>query len=106
VMFQCFLGWQGVVFTIRAIPTSTGHSDTCAPIAVNLPCSSIIPAACKPSNALRTLSAGGADTHSNFIRSFIPSDFNWRMGVVISVRVISGEVVNGRLLKVDDVYNL
>ena len=94
------------IFTIRAIPTSTGHSDTCAPIAVNLPCSSTMPAAYRPSSALSTLSAGGAETHSNFIRSLIPSDFNWRMGVVISVRVISGEVVKGRILKVDDVYSL
>ena len=88
------------------MPTSTGHSDTCAPIAVNLPCSSTIPAAYKPSNALSTLSAGGAETHSNLMRSLIPSDFNWRIGVVISVRVISGEVVSGRVSKVDIVYSL
>ena len=106
IFFQYFVSWRRVIFTIRAIPTSTGHSDTCAPMAVNLPWSSTIPAACKPSSALSTLSAGGADTHSNFMRSLMPSDFNWRMGVVISVRVISGEVVNGRILKVDIVYNL
>ena len=75
--------------------TSTGHSATFSPMTVSRPSSPIIPAAYRPSNARSTLSAGGLDTHSNFIKSSIPKLFSCRMGVVRSVRVISGGVVGG-----------
>lgn len=90
---------QQSLVTIRAMLTSTGHSATFSPTGVRRPSSPTIPAAARPSKALRVDSAGGAVTHSNFMRSSIPKAFNWIMGAVMSVRVISGGVVRGKVEK-------
>jgi hypothetical protein len=90
--------------TILAIWTSIGNSATRSPTGVSRPSFPIIPAAKRPSRARRTLSAGGAETHSNFIRSSIPRDFSCRIGVVMSVRVISGGVLVGREANTDSGY--
>jgi hypothetical protein len=83
-------------FTIRAMFTSIGHSETFSPMFVKRPSGSSIPEATSPSRARNTLSAGGLVTHSNFMRSSIPNDFSCNIGVVRSVRVNSGDVVTGR----------
>jgi len=82
--------------TIRAMFTSTGHSETFSPMFVKRPSGSSIPEATNPSSARNTLSAGGLVTHSNFMRSSIPNDFSCSIGVVKSVRVNSGDVLTGR----------
>jgi len=82
--------------TIRAMFTSTGHSETFSPMPVRWPSVSSIPEATNPSRARNTLSAGGLVSHSKFMRSSIPNDFSWSIGVVRSVRVSSGDVATGR----------
>lgn len=87
---------QRITLTMHAVFMSTGNSASFCPMTVRCPSASISLACSISFKAWTMLAEGGMVTHSSFIRSSMPRDFNCTRGVVRSTRVISGGVLYGR----------